>query len=199
MTEKICFPKERFNQTIGLIIIVVIIIFVFFTYYYTVQEKISKSKMRNQKNSNLQNEIKQLKDLNYELNVSNDRCNQNVFLLSQRNKEMGYDRRDIYGGDSMGATRKYINPNATGSDINYRQVGFLYDGFTRYTLFGRYLYQGRTDLWEYYIVDDSRNRVRIPFKSPNNKEIFNGDVVNVPSVGDLQANIYDIEQYKYSG
>lgn len=194
MAEKICFPKNTFLQSVGMIVVVIIILFVAFTYYLMLKEQnIPKKDLSSNK---LMEQIKQLKDVNYELNRNNERCNQNVFLLETQRKQQRYGGE--FGGTS-GATRQYISPNEPGSDINYRQLGFLYDGNNyRYSLYGRYLYQGRTDLWEYYIVDDSRNRIKIPFKSPNNKEIFDGDSVVVPTVGTLTASIYEVEQYKYN-
>lgn len=200
MGEKICFPKNTFLQTVGLVITIIIIAFVIFTYYLMLKEP--KVQLKQNGSGELLNQIKQLKNTNYELGVSNERCNQNVFMLENQRRQTvgreggGYTRGGEYGG-TYGATRQYVSPDQPGSDINYRQVGFLYDANNRYSLYGRYLYKGRTDLWEYYIVDDSRNKIRIPFKSPNNKEIFDGDTVTVPTIGTLSATIYEVEQYKY--
>ena len=127
---------------------------------------------------------------------------QKIYIQVPLKTELKTELNKTYAGDfggTAGATRKYISPYQKDSDINYKQIGFLYDNNNnRYPLYGRFLYQNRSDLWEYYIVDDSRNRLRIGFKSPNNKEIFNGDSVVVPSVGTLNATIYDVEQYKYN-
>jgi uncharacterized protein (UPF0333 family) len=191
MAEKICFPKNNFIQTVGLIIMIIIVIFVGFTYYLIVNEK--KEKPMDSSQQQLLSQIKNLKDSNYQLSLDRERSNHNLFNI--KNLERKYT--GSYGG-TMGATRLYTSPNEPGSDLNYRQLGFLYDSTYRYPLFGRYLYSGRTDLWEYYIVDDSRNRIKISFKSPNNKEIFDGDVVNVPTIGSLTASIYEIEQTKYN-
>ena len=201
MADKICFPKNNFLQTVGIIIALIVIAFIIFTYYLMIKEP----KVQRIAPAEVSKELNKLKDENYELSRSNERCNQNVFMLTQQRKESGYNEgsgynlRDMSYGGTTGATRKWINSDAPGSDINYRQVGFLYDGVNRYSLYGRYLYKGRTDLWEYYAVDDSRNRIRIPFKSPNNKEIFDGDTVVVPTIGTLTASIYEVEQYKYPG
>ncbi len=193
MAEKICFPKNNFIQTVGLITMVIIVIFIGFTYYLIINERKQKPVNIDLSKEELLNQIKNLKDSNYELNLDKERCNQNVFNLQNLQKKY----TGSYGG-TMGATRLYTSPNEPGSDINYRQLGFLYDSTYRYPLYGRYLYSGRTDLWEYYIVDDSRNRIKISFKSPNNKEIFDGDTVNVPTIGTLTASIYEIEQTKYN-
>lgn len=201
MSEKICFPRNTFLQTVGLVITIIIIAFIAFTYYLILKEPKMPLTLKENGSQQLLNQIKQLKNTNYELGISNERCNQNVFMLQNQRRQLegregGYTRGGEYGG-TYGATRQYISPDQPGSDINYRQVGFLYDATNRYSLYGRYLYRGRTDLWEYYLVDDSRNRIKIPFKSPNNKEIFDGDTVTVPTVGTLTATIYEVEQYKY--
>lgn len=202
MAEKICFPRNTFLQTVGLVVTIIIITFVIFTYYLILKEPQVQIKENGSQPQKLLTQIKQLKDTNYELGLSNERCNQNVFMLENKTRQItGRENSYTRGGEdggTFGATRQYISPEAPGSDLNYRQVGFLYDAINRYSLYGRYLYKGRTDLWEYYIVDDSRNRIRIPFKSPNNKEIFDGDTVTVPTIGPLMATIYEVEQYKYS-
>jgi hypothetical protein len=194
MAEKICFPKNNFLQIVGLITMFIIVIFVGFTYYLILNERKQKNVAVDLPKQELLNQIKSLKNSNYELSLDKERCNQNVFNLQNLQRKYA---GGSYGG-TTGATRMYTSPNEPGSDLNYRQLGFLYDSTYRYPLYGRYLYSGRTDLWEYYIIDDSRNRIKISFKSPNNKEIFDGDTVNVPTIGTLTASIYEIEQYKYN-
>lgn len=184
-------PKTTF------FILVVVVLFVILTFRVSISEKMaSVDLISNLSKNDMMKKIKYLNDKNYELTLNNDRCQQSVSLLQQMlNKCKG-----VFGyGRNLGPSREYENKNDPNAAVNYGNIGYLYDqNNNRYPLFGRFLYPGRSDLWEYYISDDSRNRIQIPFKSKNNKEIYDSDNVNVPTIGDLTAKIYDIEQTKYN-
>jgi hypothetical protein len=87
-------------------------------------------------------------------------------------------------------------PNNLDDQI-YRQVGFLFSDTSneRYPLYGRNLYVGNNNKQEYYVIDGSRNKIKIPIKNNN---ILDGDNVNVEFIGDTKAVIYPIEQKKYN-
>ena len=50
---------------------------------------------------------------------------------------------------------------------NFQQLGFIFNNDERYPLYGRPKYSGRSDRYEYYIIDETRNRLKIPYKSKN--------------------------------
>lgn len=95
-----------------------------------------------------------------------------------------------------------LNPNSIYipehlDDQIYRQVGFLFSDTLneRYPLYARNLYIGNNNKQEYYVIDGSRNKIKIPIKNNN---ILDGDNINVEFVGDTKAVIYPIEQKKYN-
>jgi hypothetical protein len=95
--------------------------------------------------------------------------------------------------------RRYngINGNING----YQMIGYVYRDNTndRYPLFGRYKYPGRTEKWEYYAIDETRNKLKIPFNTVNDNEITDGDTVNITSLGNgFTAKIYEYENFKYN-
>lgn len=94
----------------------------------------------------------------------------------------------IYPGGRLG----------TSSYDNYQMMGFVFQGDQRYPLYGRYKYPGKTDKYEYYLIDETRNRLKIPFKSPNYNELFDGDNINVPELGGgFEVKLYEYENFRY--
>ena len=91
-----------------------------------------------------------------------------------------------------------INIRTQGTLPNYQQVGFLYNisNSIRLPLFGRPDYRG-SDIWEYYIKDNTDNNdIKIPLSK--NNELYNGDVIDIPSYnGDFIAEIYELDEPRY--
>lgn len=81
---------------------------------------------------------------------------------------------------------------------NYQLIGFLYNELNRFPLYGRPKYRGKSDRYEYYIVDESRNKLQIPFKSRNDNELFDGDTITIPEIGmTLTVKLYEFENVRY--
>lgn len=75
-------------------------------------------------------------------------------------------------------------------------IGYLFDQTQIYPLF---LY--RIDRKYYYhTIDKSRNNVKIPIENGNNnKEIYEGDVINVEELGGpFTVKLYDYSQNRYN-
>lgn len=84
---------------------------------------------------------------------------------------------------------------------NFQNIGYVYNvsSGNKYPLYGRTRYRRRSDKWEYYIVEDSENKIRIPYKSRNDNELSTGDVINIRGVtGDLQVELYELDQPRYN-
>jgi hypothetical protein len=82
---------------------------------------------------------------------------------------------------------------------DYQQIGFLHNNNERYPLYGRPKYSGRTDKYEYYIIDESRNKLKIPIKTTNYNEIYDGDDVKVDILNNMfNAKIYDYDSIRYN-
>jgi len=99
----------------------------------------------------------------------------------------------IYPGGS------FTEPGYNANNKN-QQIGFVFNESGRFPIFGKYKYYGRSDRWEYYTIDDSRGRIKIPFETKNNEELYSGDVVKIIELSDLDFtfNKYDIENVKYN-
>lgn len=82
---------------------------------------------------------------------------------------------------------------------DYQQMGFIFNDNDRYPLYGRPKYPGRTEKYEYYIIDETRNRLKIPYKSKNDNELYDGDSIRVDILnGDFTVKIYDFDNFRYN-
>lgn len=84
---------------------------------------------------------------------------------------------------------------------NYQMIGFIAPVASpnmRYPLFGRYKYSGRSDRWEYYIIDESRNRIKIPIKTKNDNELYDGDTTFISELNEeVQITLYKFNDFDY--
>ena len=64
----------------------------------------------------------------------------------------------------------------------------IFNGTSRFPLFQTVM--GRK--YYYHIIDDSRNGIRIPVPNPFDKEKEDGDIVNIPDLGDNGNGNYTI-------
>jgi hypothetical protein len=92
--------------------------------------------------------------------------------------------------------------NSPGYDsyTQYQMIGYLSGDGVQYPVFGRDKYSGRSDKQEYYLINEGRNRIKIPFKTVNYNELYDGDSVTVPEVGSrpLIFTKYETEGVRYN-
>lgn len=94
-----------------------------------------------------------------------------------------------------------LHPPENKYDIgyNYQQLGFVFLDNERYPLFGRNKYPNKSDKKEYYILDESKNRLKIPFATPSNNELYDGDKVFINLLNrEFNVKIYDNEEIRYN-
>lgn len=98
---------------------------------------------------------------------------------------------------------KVINPLAPPERIytnsnTYQLLGYVYKDQDRYPLFGRNKDFGRHDRMEYYVIDETRNKLKIPFRSKNDQELYDNDLVSIPTLGEnYNVKIYEQEKSVY--
>lgn len=107
-----------------------------------------------------------------------------VYTTKMDNTQRGPER--IYPGGRLNIP----------ANTEYQQIGFLFsptDMQTRYPLYGRPRYPGRTDKYEYYVMDASRHRLKIAVKTKNYEELYDNDSVSVPELHHeaLLVRMYD--------
>ena len=83
---------------------------------------------------------------------------------------------------------------------DYQQLGFITNENGQFPVFGRYKYPGRTDRYEYYTINEGRNRIKIPFHVRNYEELYSDDPVVVPELSgsDFTFTKYENEGVRYN-
>jgi hypothetical protein len=153
-----------------------------------------------QKLTNIQNIL-------YKTQLSEQQCKINLNSLTEK-----YNRDAQISDTEMKNTllNKIYNPLVPPERIypggrfntpgftDYQLIGFIYNNTERYPLYGRPKYRGKSSKYEYYIIDETRNKLKIPFKSKNDEELFTGDKVNIQGIGsDFIVTIYEYDNLRY--
>jgi len=205
MAREICFQENDIK--LYLFLLLIIILFVIYSYIYNKHE-FKKENISNidftvgLDNDALKNKIKLLENELYQEKLSSQKCQIDLNNCVQQTdlssvKSTLYNKiynpltppERIYPGGRIGS-RSYDD---------YQLTGFVYNDNDRYPLYGRPKYPGKTDKYEYYIIDESRNKLKIPFKSKNDNELYSGDKIDIPSVGNnLNINIYEYDSFRYN-
>lgn len=206
--NKVCFSKKRLYFTFfGLVVMTGIYIYLSNTIAKKKKEDMANVNLISNLNpTQLSDKYKQLEEQLYQSNLNEQRCKTELY---ETKKLLKYTI-----GSEPALLNKIYNPLVSpnrfypGGRLNepsvltyddYQQIGFIYKDNERYPLFGRHKYQGRTDRWEYYIIDETRNRLKIPIQSRNDEELYNNDSVSINELGnDFNIKIYDYETFRYN-
>jgi hypothetical protein len=178
--DEICFSKND----VKLYMMILIVIIAYFAYIHFHRRKSLTNVGMIQ--LDLQNKIANL---------------QNELLQQQKGKKESDNAnllKRIYN-PLIGPSRLYPGGRLNSEAVrDYQMIGFLYNDDERYPLFGRQMYRGKSDKWEYYAIDETRNRLKLPFKSKNDTELYDGDTVIIPGViNSFTVKIYDYDEFRY--
>jgi hypothetical protein len=77
----------------------------------------------------------------------------------------------------------------------YQNLGYLTGNGTQYNVFGRWIHPNRSDRWQFYVINNERSRIKIPFKTTNNNELYDGDTIDIPELG----NGFVFKKYENEG
>lgn len=204
MNERnICFRKQDFYLYFFLLVCVVIYL-LYIQYHQHLENLSNVDLLSHLSEADLRDKVQQLEDKIYDIQLSEQVCqielNKSQKMLSNMQTGTGIGIQNalmnkIYN-PLVAPDRYYTNPTNL---EDYQMIGYMYNDNTKFPLFGRYKFPGRSDKWEYYILDESRNKIKIPFKTKNDNELYDGDIIDIPTAGNgLHAKIYDYEQYRYN-
>ena len=149
----------------------------------------------------LENKINILNDELYNCKIEKQECNRNLQELSNNtNIQQKFLNKiynplappeNVYGGGRL-------NQRGYDSYQQFQMIGYLSGNGEQYPVFARDKYPGRSDKQEYYTINDSRNRVKIPFKTQNWNELFSGDTIDIPEIGNsLVFTKYETNNLRY--
>lgn len=197
-SNSICFKRSHFTFYMYLLLGIIA-----FTVYVLKEKRIEKFTEIDMTSHLTQNElhkrIEQLQDELYNVKIAEQNCKIELIKCNE-NKSNNQQIRTIERvyNPTVSPERTYI-PSYNETYSAYQMIGYIYKDQERYPLYGRHKYPGRSDRWEYYIIDETRNKLKIPFRSTNDNELYDGDNVNVNTLGNnYSAKIYDYEERRYN-
>lgn len=204
MPEEVCFTRQDFNTYMYLLL--GLVMYIIYILYTTRKESMSNVDLNaHLTEMQLRERLAQLQDQLYQIQLSEQRCRKELYdsqqllnqshLTTQQNVLLNKIYNPLVNPERLYPGGRLNSPAVD----NFQMIGFVHQNNERYPLFGRYKFPGKSDKWEYYLIDESRNRLKIPFKSKNDNEIYDGDTIDIPSVGNgFTVKIYDYDQFRYN-
>ena len=201
--DTVCLSKSHLSL---ILIFVIILVFIYKnvtnqkgTFNDKILNKLMKkiNQIENEKVSN--NKINNDNINNNEINneIINNKINNNDIKI----KKVYYD--DFHPPEQINRHVRSINIPTRGFPEDYQLKGLLLrdNTETAYNLFGRQKFPGSTQ-YEYYIIANmDRNHVKIPLKMNGDKEIEDGQSINVPGTnqnnGSFTVKLYDYDVPRY--
>lgn len=182
---------------------VCVILFSLLLFYY----QIKKYKQQNEEFSmvnlyssltktQLKSKLDEIENKLYKTEIQKQECERQLSTIQSniqtQNIQSQISLERIYN-PLVGPERIY--PNLQQTD-NYQQMGYISKGSIRLPLFGRRKYK-RSDKWEYYIIDNSENKIKVPIKTVNDYELSSGEFVTFDGE-QYTVNLYDIDSVRYN-
>ena len=195
--SEICFDNSDFN----FYLVVLVCMVVFFIYIiYSGKETISNVQLYSDlTKAELLKKNKKLHNNLYSCKKDLQTCETNLYDAQSRQQTTQEVLLNRIYNPLTGPVRTYAGGrlNAEGY-TEYQQIGMLYKDNERYPLYSRPKYPGRTTKYEYYIIDETRNRLKIPFKSRNDDELYDGEEIFIDVLDDtFKIKIYEYDNMRY--
>lgn len=202
MPREVCFNES--DVKLYIFLLTLILLYIFYIYFYSKNKNVKESLSNIDLNDILsKDQLKQkLKDLENELynsQLQEQKCKIELNAVVQQTSNVQNKLLNKIYNPLVSPERIYPSGrlNMT-SYSDYQLIGFIFNDTERYPLYGRPKYPGKTDKYEYYIIDESRNRLKIPFKSKNDNELYSGDTIDISGVGSsFNVNIYEYDTLRY--
>lgn len=214
--DSICFRRNDFNLYAFLLFcIIMYLCFVLKKYRETFVETTSDNVNAGLKREHLLERLELLQDKLFSCQTSQQKCLgdlQQTRQYIQQSQSGASARQGVENKANVNiALNRLYNPlsppersypsgrlNTPGTS-DFQQIGIVYNNNERLPLFGRPKYPGRSEKYEYYIIDETRNRLKIPFKSKNDNELYDGDTIRVDVLNnDYTVKIYEYDQFRYN-
>lgn len=187
--HQICIP---FN--VSHLVFIFVILGVFFYFLEKTRETFSSINLTSHLTSNeLQKVVSSLQTQLFNCQVSSQNC-QRELVSCQSSKSAAAAAKQTYNQNSLDAPERNYSSNSS-----YQMIGFLSSNTDRFPLFGRTKYPRRSDKWEYYTMDETRNRIKIIIKTKGDNELYDGDSISIPELnGQFTVKLYEYSNVCYN-
>jgi hypothetical protein len=206
--DRICFERPTFNMYLFILVCVIA-----YLVYFKFSEHYSGTNFDpyvNMTKEKLYEKVLEFKDNLHETQLKEQKCQIQLDSLKSNLSQVNTVQDPV----QTKFLNKIYNPLAPpenmypGGNLNsrgydgyqqYQMLGFLSGAQGQFPVFGRYKYPGKTDKLEYYTINDSRGRIKIPFKTKNYNELYDGDSIIINELGgDYTFTKYEDEGLRYN-
>lgn len=196
--SEICFDKGTFNMYLFLLFCIIVFLF------YTSRENFSTVDLNGSLTKDqLLIKVTELQEQLFNSKLNNQLCQKELQIKTQQSGGSGSSNKFLEKIYNPLERPDIVYPGGTLRSQGYnanqmnQQLGYISNNTGKYPIYGRYKYPGKSDKWEYYTIDDSRGRIKIPFKTKNYDELYDGDQVDIANLGNFTFTKYDQEDIKY--
>lgn len=193
---QICFTQKDFKMYIFLLF--AILGYIIYVVFKKREELTNVDLDSHLDNDTLRSKLKSLQQHLYNTQLDEQRCQIELQVTkSLVNNNSIRKGASIYNA-STPPNRMYVSPQNPILD-DFQMIGYVYNNNEKYPLFGRYKFPGRSDKWEYFIIDESRNRLKIPFRTKNDQELYDNDPIEIPTMGgQFATRLYEFDNVRYN-
>lgn len=163
----ICFDKNNFN--LYLFVLIVFVIYLFYIIHIRINKPILYTTVISKGYTN-------------ENTNQNTRINQDTTIPYVQNKFLDKLYNPLSPPENLIPSGTFTTPPYN-PYMQYQNLGYLTGNGTQYNVFGRWMYPNKSDRWQYYIINNDRSKIKIPFKTKNNQELYDGDQVDIMELG----------------
>ena len=208
--DRICFERPTFNMYLFILICIVSYLVYFkFSEHYHQQTKFDP--YANMSKDKLYDKVLEIKDSLHNVQLREQKCQIELNSLKNANNTVNTVTNSNVQDKFLSKIYNPLTPpeniypggnfNSRGYDgyQDYQMLGYISGLQGQFPVFGRYKYPGKTDKLEYYTINDSRGRIKIPFKTQNYNELYDGDSINIDDLGgSYKFKKYDDEGIRYN-
>jgi hypothetical protein len=197
--DRICFERPTFNMYLFILACIVSYLLYFKLSEHYQVTKIDPpfgSSATEMPKDKLYDKVLELKDSLHDSQLKEQKCQiqldtlkNNINVSSQGVSVQPQFLEKIYnplsGTSPLYPGGSFANPRGYDGYRQFQQLGYISGGPNgpRYPIMGRYRDAGRSDRFEYYFIDNERGRIKVPFKTKNYNELYDGDNVNIDELG----------------
>jgi len=213
-SEIICFKRGNFRLYVFLLLCVIFFLLYILNKKREGMANVDLSSHLSQKE--LINKITLLQDALFDSKIEKQNCERNLQELkrdSQTNIDLSNGPRiDSETGNIIQnrLLNKIYNPISPPLNLYrdrydsyniYQRIGYLSNLKSgQFPVFAREKYPNKSDRLEYYTINEGRNSVKIPFKTKNDIELFDGDKITINELSDEPFTFkkYETEGMRYN-
>lgn len=214
-SEIICFQRGNFRLYVFLLLCVI-----FFLLYILNKKREGMANIdlvSHLSHKELIDKISSLQDAIFNIKLEKQNCERNLQEFkneSQTNIDLSNipinTENGFIGNIQNRLLNKIYNPLSSPSNIyrdkydsynTYQRIGYLSNLKSgQFPVFAREKYPNKSDRLEYYTINEGRNSVKIPFKTKNDNELFDGDKITISELSDEPFTFkkYETEGLRYN-